>query len=137
MAILSHFFYTSKVNNFIFVNRPETYAWNISWYVYDDSNENEIRDEWEKYMAWWKICIDLNNNNDCEENSEPFITTNNEGYYEFDSLETWTYKILEIPHQNWRVTNPIDWYYNINLQNGQVLTNKNFWNFKFKGNNKK
>jgi hypothetical protein len=29
-------------------------------------------------MAGWKICIDLNNNNDCEEQIEPFNITNND-----------------------------------------------------------
>jgi hypothetical protein len=121
-----------KTINFSLTERPETYAWNISWYVYDDSNENGIQDEWEKFMAGWKICIDLNNNNDCEEQIEPFNITNNDWYYEFDSLATWTYKILEIPHQNWIITNPIDWSYNINLQNWQKVEQKNFWNFKVK-----
>ncbi|MDD2907475.1 MAG: hypothetical protein PHH98_02430 [Candidatus Gracilibacteria bacterium] len=84
-------------------------------------------------MAGWKICIDKNNNNDCEENIEPFNVTNNDGYYEFDSLITGSYKILEIPHQNWVVINPTDGKYIINLQNGQRVTNKNFGNFKVKG----
>jgi hypothetical protein len=83
-------------------------------------------------MAWWKVCIDKNNNNDCEENIEPFILTNNDWYYEFDSLVIWTYKILEITHQNWIVTNPIDWKYIINLQNWQRVSQKNFWNYKEK-----
>jgi len=122
--------------NFTLTERPETYAWNINWYIYDDSNKNSIIDSWEKTMAWCKVYIDLNNNNDCEENIELFNVTNNDWYYEFDSLVTWTYKILEIPHQNWVVTNPTIWYYNVNLLNWQVVTNKIFWNFKIKGNNK-
>jgi hypothetical protein len=28
-------------------------------------------------MAGWKICMDMNNNNECEENIEPFNVTNN------------------------------------------------------------
>ncbi|MDD2907401.1 MAG: SdrD B-like domain-containing protein [Candidatus Gracilibacteria bacterium] len=126
----------AKTSNFSLTEKPETYAGNISGYVYDDSNQNGVQDNGEKYMAGWKICIDKNNNNDCEENIEPFNVTNNDGYYEFDSLITGSYKILEIPHQNWVVINPTIGYYNVNLSNGQVVTNKNFGNFKIKGNNK-
>lgn len=122
-----------KTVNFALTEKPETYAWNISWYVYEDTNSNWIKETTEKTMTWWKVCIDLNSNNNCEENVEPFNLTNNNGYYEFDSLITWTYHILEIPHQNWVVTNPTDWKHTINLQNGQVITEKNFWNIKIKG----
>jgi len=125
-----------KTVSFSLTERPETYAWNISWYVFDDSNENGIQDEWEKFMAWWKVCIDINNNNDCEEQNEPFNITNNDWYYEFDSLATWNYKILEIPHQNWIVTNN-NWYYNINLSNWEIITDNNFGNYKVKVNIKK
>lgn len=77
-----------QTKNFTLVERPESYAGNISGYIYDDSNENGIRDEWEKYMAGWKVCIDENENGDCEENTEPFTLTNNGVYYEFASLQT-------------------------------------------------
>ena len=123
-----------KTINFTLTEKPETYAWNISWYIYDDSNQNIVLDSWEKTMAWWKVCIDKNNNNDCEENSEPFNVTNNNWYYEFDSLSTWTYNIKLIPHQNWILTNPISWRYTITLSNWQVVTNKNFWAYKTKWN---
>ncbi|MDD2907808.1 MAG: hypothetical protein PHH98_04150 [Candidatus Gracilibacteria bacterium] len=86
-------------------------------------------------MAGWKVCIDLNNDGNCQEQSEPFNLTNNDGYYEFNSLATGIYKILEISHQNWIITNNSG-YYNIDLSNGEVLINKNFGNFKFKGGNK-
>ncbi|MDD2907477.1 MAG: SdrD B-like domain-containing protein [Candidatus Gracilibacteria bacterium] len=122
-----------KTTNFSLTEKPETYAGNISGYVYDDSNKNGVQDNGEKYMAGWKICIDKNNNNDCEENIEPFNVTNNDGYYEFDSLITGTYKILEIPHQNWIIINPTDGKYIINLLNGQRVEQKNFGNFKIKG----
>ena len=83
-------------------------------------------------MVWWKVCIDLNNNNECEENSEPFNVTNNNWYYEFDSLSTWIYKIIEIPHQNWEITYPWTNYYNIDLDNWQKISDRNFWNIKTK-----
>lgn len=85
-------------------------------------------------MAWWKVCIDTNNNNDCEENIEPFNVTNNNWYYEFNWLSTWTYNIKLIPHKNWELTNPTSWRYTITLSNWQVITNKNFWAYKTKWN---
>jgi hypothetical protein len=119
--------------NFTLTEQPETYQGEISWYVYEDTNSNWIKDTTEKAMAWWKMCIDKNNNWTCEENNESFIVTNNQWYYEFNWLATWNYKILEIPHQNWTVTNPTSKYYNIQLSNWQKVTNKNFGNFKTKG----
>lgn len=123
----------TKTINFSLVERPETYQWEISWYVYEDLNNNWVKDSIEKSMAWWKICIDLNNNNDCEESTEPFNLTNNDWYYDFNWLATWNYKILEIPHQNWILTNPTSKYYTIQLSNWQKVTNKDFWNLKTKG----
>lgn len=114
------------------IERPETYQWEISWYVYEDLNSNWVKDSLEKTMAWWKICIDINNNWDCEENTEPFNLTNNDWYYDFSWLATWIYKILEIPHQNWIVTNPTSKYFTITLSNWQKVTNKNFGNLKTK-----
>ncbi|MDD2907318.1 MAG: hypothetical protein PHH98_01625 [Candidatus Gracilibacteria bacterium] len=84
-------------------------------------------------MAGWKVCIDKNNNNDCEENIETFNVTNNNGYYEFDGLITGTYIIKLIPHQNWEITNPTSGKYNIILGNGQVKDNNNFGAYKTKG----
>jgi hypothetical protein len=119
--------------NFILTKMPETYSWKISWNVYDDNNNNWTKDDWEKLMAWWKICIDLNDDWDCQENSESFVLTNNNWYYEFTSLPTWVYKIIEIPHQNWNITSPITNYYNIDLWNGQIVNGKDFGNYKIKG----
>lgn len=123
----------AKTINFSLIEKPETYQWKISWYVYNDENNDWIQQSTEKVMAWWKICIDLNNNNDCEESNEPFNVTNNDWYYDFNWLASWTYKILEIPHQNWIVTNPTTKYYTIQLSNWQIVTNKNFGNLKTKG----
>jgi hypothetical protein len=104
----------------------------ISGYIFEDSNSNNIKDSNEKTMAWWKLCIDTNNNNTCEENSETFTISNNQWYYEFDSLSVWAYKILEIPHQNWTVLSPTSWDYTVTLTNSQQVTNKNFGNIKSK-----
>ena len=131
-----------KSTTFTLIERPETYKGNISWYIYDDANQNWIKGSWEKGMAGWKVCIDANNNNTCEENFEVFNISNNDGYYEFDSLKTWTYSILEVPHQNWIVTQPTTTStttsitttakHTINLLNWQILQNQNFGNFKTK-----
>ena len=128
---------------FTLIERPETYRGNISWYIYDDTNQNGVKDLWEKGMAGWKVCIDTNTNNTCEESTETFNLSNNDGYYEFDSLRTWTYTILEIPHQNWIVTEPTPTNTNTstttpnpkritNLSNWQRVENQNFGNYKSK-----
>jgi len=123
---------TPKIENFALTEKPETYQWEINWYVYEDTNSNWIKDTWENVMAWWKMCIDKNNNWTCEENIEPFILSNNNWYYEFNWLATWIYKVLEIPHQNWIVMNPSIKYYTIQLSNWQKVANKNFGNLKTK-----
>ena len=128
--------YTQSWTTLTLTEKPETYSWLISWYVYDDNNNNWIQETYEKLMAWWKVCIDSNNNWTCEENSEPFILTNNDWYYEFNWLPKWLYKIIEIPHTNWNITSPTSLYYSVNLWVWQTIWNKNFGNYKYKGNNK-
>ena len=117
-----------KIKNFSIVAQPETYSWKISWYVYEDTNKNGVKDTWENTMAWWKVCRDVNNNWTCEENNEPFQISNNQGHYEFNWLATGSYKIIEVPHQNWSILSPTVWYYSITLTNGQQVMNQNFGN---------
>ena len=126
----------NKTINFTLTERPETYSWIISWFVYDDSNNNWVQETTEKLMAWWKVCIDKNNNWTCEESTEPFILTNNDWFYEFNWLPKWLYKIIEIPHTNWNIISPTNMYFDVNLWIGQEIINKNFGNYKYKGNKK-
>ncbi|MDD2871760.1 MAG: SdrD B-like domain-containing protein [Candidatus Gracilibacteria bacterium] len=126
----------NKTISFTLTERPETYSGKISGFVYDDNNNNGIQETTEKLMAGWKVCIDKNNNGTCEENSEPFILTNNDGHYEFNGLPKGLYKIIEIPHQNWNITSPTNLYYDVNLGIGQEIVNINFGNYKYKGNSK-
>jgi len=93
--------------------------WSISWYVKWDSNAS---------MAGWKICIDTNKNGTCEENKEPFQITDNKWYYEFKDLSSKEYSIIEIPHQNWKITKPTAWKYWVYLNNWQKIKNVNFEN---------
>ena len=108
------------------VNLSESYLAKISGYVL-----------WEKNMAGWKVFIDENCDWELQENLEKFTIMDNEWYYEFDNLETWTYKIYEIPHQNWEITNPEGWYYEIDLWNWKVVENMNFENIRIKENDNK
>ncbi|MDD2871758.1 MAG: SdrD B-like domain-containing protein [Candidatus Gracilibacteria bacterium] len=126
----------NKTINFTLTERPETYSGIISGFVYDDSNNNGVQETTEKLMAGWKVCIDKNNNGTCEENSEPFILTNNDGFYEFNGLPKGLYKIIEIPHTNWNIISPTNMYFDVNLGIGQEIINKNFGNYKYKGNKK-
>ncbi|MDD2871872.1 MAG: SdrD B-like domain-containing protein, partial [Candidatus Gracilibacteria bacterium] len=126
----------NKAVNFILTERPETYNGVISGYVYDDANNNGINETTENKMAGWKVCIDKNNDNTCQENTEPFTLTNNDGYYELNGLAKGIYRIIEIPHTNWNITSPISLYYDINLGIGLEVINKNFGNFRVKGGKK-
>jgi hypothetical protein len=38
-------------------------------------------------MAGWKVYLDINKNGILEENQEPFVITDNTGYYEFIDIE--------------------------------------------------
>ena len=127
----------NKTIDFTLVERPETYAWKISGYTFFDTNQNQVWDIDESTTAWWKICIDENENGTCEENLETFMVTNNTWYYEFDWLATGTYTILEVPRQNWIITILTTASYTVNLSNGEEVTDKNFWNYKEKGKGKK
>mgnify|MGYP003840370673 CR=1 FL=1 len=91
------------------------------------NNPNEFYAAYASGGLWY-----TNNNGTCEENIEPFMVTNNTWYYEFDWLATGTYTILIVPRQNWTITTPTIANYTINLSNGEVVTDRNFWNYKAK-----
>ena len=109
-----------KTTSFSIVQAPPTATGKISGYVYEDANNNWTKDIGENTMAWWKVYIDKNNNGTCEENTEPFQVTNNQWYYEFNSLATWTYKVRIVPKPNWTTT-PTTLQYNITCQLERVM----------------
>ena len=127
----------NKVVDFTLIEQPETYTGKISGYTFFDADQDQVWDSDEKTNAWWKICIDENGNGTCEENLETFMVTNNTWYYEFDWLATGNYTILVVPRQNWTITTPTIASYIISLSNGEVVTDKNFWNYKEKSKGKK
>lgn len=106
-------------SNFSAVPKSENDKWSISWYVKSTPSN-----------AWWKICLDLNNNWTCEENSEPFFVTNLIWYYKFDNLEKWVYNAIEIPKNNWTIITPTTQKYKLELNKGQNFKNINFENKK-------
>ena len=88
-------------------------------------------------MAWWKVFIDENGDWELQENKEKFTVTDNNGFYEFKELETWSYRVYEIPHQNWEIIVPESWYYEIDLINWEDVQNIDFENLITKENDNK
>ena len=115
-------------SNFNSLPKSENETWSISWQVISSPSN-----------AWYKVCIDLNNNSKCEENIERFIVTDNTWSYKFDNLSKWNYTIIQEPRNNWEIIKPFDKRYTIKLNNWQNIVNLNFENQKinWNKNNKK
>jgi len=86
--------------------KSENETWSISWQIISSPSN-----------AWYKVCIDLNNNWTCEENIETFIVTDNTWNYKFDNLNKWNYTILQETRNNWEIIKPLDKKYTIKLNN--------------------
>jgi len=102
---------------FLPMPNPQNNRGNISGYVIWNTNAK---------MAGWKVYLDINKNGILEENQEPFVITDNTGYYEFIDIEAWEYIVKYIPHNGWDMVTPMEWEYFIYLNNGQAFWNLNF-----------
>jgi hypothetical protein len=146
------------------MERPETHRGNISWYIYENINQNWVKDLWEKGMAGWKVILaklqdpvckednkkdekDKNNRNDHDHddrddrkdnsyNREICAITDKKWYYRFTNLSSWTYSVSIEPQKNWSILKPQNNIYNLTLSSWQNIINLNFETTFLKGKNK-
>lgn len=99
----------------------------LSGMKFDDKNGNGVKDEGDTGLADWTIFIDENGNGELD-GDEPSTTTDVNGAYSFTGLSVGTYTVREEQQTGWTqtTTNPAD----IELENGENVTNVDFGNFK-------
>lgn len=93
--------------------------WVISWYIYEDRNENWLKDESETWIKWWVI-LDYNE----------LTKTDNDWYYSFSNVSEWR---LEIKFLDFPLGYRILWNTNIRtiyIKNWEILENINYWVYK-------
>ncbi|MGB3511209.1 MAG: S8 family serine peptidase [Microcoleaceae cyanobacterium] len=78
----------------------------ISGYKWHDLDGNGEWDDDEPVLEGWTIFLDDNENGELDE-GETSTVTNNNGYYEFDSLDAGTYTVAEELQPGWEQTYPL------------------------------
>jgi len=96
---------------------------------YEDKNGNGILDLGEPRLSRWTIYLDLNNNGR-RDGREPSEVTDRDGKYEFLDLPLGTYIVREVVKSGWTQTAPIDGKHIVEITNAEVVTGKDFGNFK-------
>jgi hypothetical protein len=100
---------------------------------WNDYNGDGIWDFGEPGLSYWKIYVDLNQNNNCDF-GEPYSITDLDGNYEFSGLGVGTYVVAEESQAGWIQTFPAltsrvsDGTHTVILAEGKTVTGKNFGN---------
>lgn len=98
---------------------------------FEDLNGDGERSQDEPGLEGWKIYLDLNSDNTHNED-EPFVITDQNGFYSFVNLLPGTYIIREELQDGWSQTFPFNPdEYEVHLQAGDIVVDKNFGNFKW------
>lgn len=96
---------------------------------FEDLNGNGIFDQGEKPLGGWVIYLDANNNGQ-KDLGEKWTVTKNNGEYRFKKLPAGIYTVREVLKKNWVQTYPASGLHLVNLATGQIISGKNFGNFK-------
>lgn len=98
---------------------------------FEDLNGNSQKDQGEPGLEGWVIYLDLNND-DAHNQGEPFAITDQNGAYWFTDLLPGTYIVREEFQDGWSQTLPFNPdEYEIQLQAGDTILDKDFGNFKW------
>jgi|GEM_PF-3076673 len=82
----------------------------IEGYVWNDVNNNEVKDEGELGLENWQVYLDLNNSGK-RELGEPIKATNSLGFYSFENLNPGFYTVGEQKKSAWVQTHPTTYKY--------------------------
>ncbi len=105
----------------ITLNESQVLLGSVSGTVFNDANNNGIKDANESMLSNWKVKL-----NGAKVDS--FITDAN-GIYTFSNLSAGTYTISEVVQSGWILTYPNGGTHTVNLSAGQNVVDKNFGNY--------
>lgn len=94
----------------------EPCRWYISWYIYDDSNKNWIKDEWETWVEWYVIMWTI------------IVKTDKDWYYSFGDI-WWKRELRFRKIPTWYDYSGSDTI-TINIEKWVIKENINFWVYK-------
>lgn len=118
--------YDSQEEPFVFLNTPYR---TISGQKYEDINGDGTKDAGEPGIEGWKIFIDYNDDG-LLGGSEPWVETDNNGYYEFTGLVSGSYTVAEVQQTGWTQTKPVSGNYSVDVHTIVISENNDFGNFK-------
>ena len=97
----------------------------LSGVVFDDLNDNGMRNSQEPGLAGQTVYLDLNLNNRID-NGELSTLTDAQGRYQFENLGSSTMTVAQVVADGWRTVTPMT----LRLASGAFLTNADLANFK-------
>src|SRR5262249_23163910 len=77
----------------------------ISGIVFNDLNNNGVKDDSESGLSGWTVYLDGNNNGQLD-SSETSVQSQGDGSYTFTNLSAGTYYVREVSQSNWVQTQP-------------------------------
>ena len=102
-----------------FGNRPnENTPGNIRGVVFEDLDGDGFRDSNEPGLGGRVVFLDTDRDG-VREDGERAATSIADGRYAFEGLPPGAYRVREVVPEGWRVTRPLDGFYDINLAPGQ------------------
>ncbi|MGK7946301.1 MAG: putative Ig domain-containing protein, partial [Microcystaceae cyanobacterium] len=102
------------------VNSPLPNA--IEGTVWQDSNQNGIKDNDEAGLSQWTVYLDQNRNHQLD-NGEIVALTDSNGHYRFDNLLPGTYYVEEVLPNNWQINYPYNTFNSANSTNSTSINN--------------
>jgi len=97
---------------------PESNQGSVSWYIYSDLNNNGLYDSWDTPKKNKQVFLDMDSDWKYQKNIDLLVKADKNGYYEFDWLATWSYRV-SLKEQHEKYSSPKQWYFDIIVFNGQ------------------
>jgi hypothetical protein len=97
----------------------------VSGSVFNDANNNALRDSGEAGLSGWRVYVDANRNGVLDA-GERSVLTNSSGDWSFNNLASGTYQIRLIQQAGWMRTTPALGYFTVTVTSASSVTNRRF-----------
>ncbi|MCA9217813.1 MAG: hypothetical protein KDB27_32310 [Planctomycetales bacterium] len=95
-------------------------AADISGHIYNDVNDNGVRDQGEDGLVGWTVYLDLNENGSLD-TSEPTSLSEGDGVYRFQGLSPGSYVVAEVVRVGWTATAPVSGAQPVTAVDGETV----------------
>lgn len=97
----------------------------ISGFVYNDLDNDKVKDSGEAGLSGWRVYIDKDNDGRFDTGEANMRTLSN-GSYTFNNLSVGTYRVRVVQVSGWTRTTPTGGLFSISVVNGTDATGRNF-----------